>query len=250
MKSLKNPVLLFLILGIALGCSYEKTQTTHICVLIDITDERFKSDNFADENLPKLLSAMNLDRQKGGYSGGEIKLSLINEISDSKSKTITIETAKTGMMGENPLNRKDQVNRFYAQLETAISEIFEKASWGTDASKIYQKVARELIKMKQVQADRKTMVIFSDMLENSELFSFYGSNWKNSIENLMENPDQTIEKLAQKGPELPDLSEFTIYIVTNRTQENDQKINLSEQFWTKILEAKGATVRFNSTLEF
>lgn len=227
----------------------EKTQLTQICVLIDVTDERFKDENFVAENLPKFLKLMKLDKETGGFSGGEIKLSLINEVSDSKSKTIKIESAETGLMGENPLNRKDAVERFYADLEESFTKIISSADWGTESSKIYQKVTRECIKMKRTEADRKHLIIYSDMLENSKLFSFYGSGWKSKIENMMKTPDETLAKLSKNGPELPDLSEFEIHVITARTKENDEKINLSEQFWTALFESQGAVVSFNSGLE-
>ncbi len=243
-------VLIFFIFGFSfISCSNEPSKTTNICVLIDITDERFKDDNFINDNLPKLLKLMNLDKDKGGYSGGEVKLSLINEVSDSKSKTVKIENAETGLMGENPLNRRDQVQKFYTDLESSFSKVLESANWGTDASKIYQKVTRELIKMKNSDADKKYLIIYSDMLENSQLFSFYGSNWKNNINKFIENPESTLETLSEKGPAMPDLSEFTIYIITTRTPENDEKINLSEQLWMALFEYQGATVYFNSALE-
>ena len=231
------------------SCKNEVTQNTQICVLIDVTDEKFKDDNFVEENLPKFLKLMKLDTESGGFSGGEIKLSLINEVSDSKSKTIKIAEAETGMMGENPLNRKDEVNRFNNQLRQSFTTILEEANWGTSASKIYQKVTRELIKMSKKDYDRNYLVIYSDMLENSNLFSFYGQNWKSEIEALIAEPEKAIEKLSDKGPAMPDLSNFEIYVVVSRNPENDEKINLSEQFWTSLFEYQGATVSFNSTLE-
>lgn len=249
MTHLKATFLLLFIMFILFSCKQEKTQTTQICVLIDVTDERFKDENFVNENLPKLLKLMDLDIKNGGFSGGEIKLSLINEVSDSKSITIKIETAETGLMGENPLNRKDQVTKFYTELENSFTKILSKANWGTDASKIYQKVSRELIKMKSTAADKKYLIVYSDMLENSQLFSFYGANWKNNIEKLMENPEETLDKLGKNGPALPDLSEFNIYVITTRTPENDEKINLSEELWNALFETQGATVTFNSGLE-
>lgn len=227
----------------------EKVQNTQICVLIDVTDEKFKDSNFVNENLPKFLNLMKLDEKTGGFSGGEIKLSLINEISDSKSKSIKIEAAKTGMMGENPLNRKDAVNRFSNDLKQSFTKILEEANWGTNASKIYQKVARELIKMKKKEADCYYLIIYSDMLENSELFSFYGANWQQRIEKMIADPEKTVSELAANGPALPDLSEFEIFVVVSRNKENDEKINLSEQFWTSVFEYQGATVSFNSNLE-
>ncbi len=249
MNYLKITLFFFVVIFILNSCSEEKATTTNICVLIDVTDERFRDEHFIDENVPKLLTLMKLDKETGGYSGGEVKLSLINEVSDSKSKTVKIETAQTGLMGENPLNRRDQVQKFYGSLEDAFSKLLENANWGTDASKIYQKVARELIKMKSTDADKKYLIVYSDMLENSQLFTFYGANWKNNINKLIENPESSLEMLSEKGPALPDLSEFTIYIITTRTAENDEKINLTEQLWMALFEYQGAKVIFNSGLE-
>ena len=231
------------------SCKDEATQNTQICVLIDVTDEKLRDNNFVEENLPKFLNLMKLDKESGGFSGGEIKLSLINEVSDAKSKTVKIAVAETGMMGENPLNRKDEVNRFNDQLEQSFSKILKEADWGTNASKIYQKVARELIKMKKKDFDKNYLLIYSDMLENSDLFSFYGQNWEKQVESLIANPEKTLKELSQRGPELPDLSDFEIYIIVSRNPENDEKINLSEQLWTALLEYQGASVSFNSSLE-
>jgi hypothetical protein len=241
--------LTFALFSLLLSCKTETPQSTAISVLIDVTDERFKDDNFIADNLPKFLALMKLDKETGGFSGGEIKLSLINEVSDSKSKSIKIELGETGMLGENPLNRKDQVERFYNELHQAFVSLLESADWGTDASKIYQKVTRECIKMNRTVADRKYLIIYSDMLENSSLFSFYGQNWHSQIEKMMAEPDKTLGQLAKKGPALPDLSEFEIFIIATRTSGNDEKINLSEQFWTSIFEYQGATVTFGSGLE-
>jgi len=242
--------LLFLLpLFLMFSCKKEVVETTQICVLIDITDERFKDDNFVSENLPKFLKLMKLDKNTGGFSGGEIKLSLINEVSDSKSKTVKLTTGETGMMGENPLNRKDAVDKFYTELEGSFNDLLNSANWGTNASKIYQKVTREIIKMKKSDIERKYLIIYSDMLENSKQFSFYNANWKNNIQKMIDDPESTLEKLSKTGPTLPDLSEFEIYIINTRTAENDEKINFSEQLWITLFEHQGALVSFNSVLE-
>ena len=231
------------------ACKSEIPQYTAITVLIDVSDEKFRDENFTAENVPKFLSLMKLDNKTGGFSGGEVKVSLINEVSDSKSKTIKIASGETGMMGENPLNRLDEVKRFSSELTQGVNDILAKADWGTDASKIYQKLTRESIKLNRIDASRKFLIIFSDMLENSNQFSFYGNSWEKQIEGMMKDPAATIEKLANNGPTLPDLSSFEIYIISARTSSNDEKINLSEQFWTNILEYQGAVVTFNSSLD-
>lgn len=249
MKQLQIIISIFALLSLLISCKTETPQNTAISVLIDVTDEGFKDDHFIAENLPKFMALMQLDSETGGFSGGKIKLSLINEVSDSKSKTIKIAMGETGMMGENPLNRLDEVKRFYSELEQGMHNVLQKADWGTDASKIYQRVTRECIKMSRTEADRKYLVIYSDMLENSKQFSFYGANWKSQIEKMTANPEATIEQLSKKSPALPDLSDLEIYIIATRTMGNDEKINLSEQFWASLLEYQGATVTFASGLE-
>lgn len=249
MIRLKTILSTLLLLALFISCKTETPENTAITVLIDVTDERFKDDNFAAENLPKILKLMKLDKESGGFAGGQVKLSLINEVSDSKTKTVKIAVGENGMMGENPLNRLDEVKRFYMDLEKAMEYVLAKADWGTDASKIYQKVTRECIKMSKVEANQKYLIIYSDMLENSKQFSFYGQTWKNQIEKMMADPENTVEKLSLKGPKLPDLSEFEIFIIATRTSGNDEKINLSEQFWTTIFENQGASVTFSSGLE-
>lgn len=249
---MKHTQILFSFIAFAVflsSCKTETPQKTAITVLIDVTDERFKDENFVGENLPKFMSLMQLNSKTGGFSGGEIKLSLINEVSDSKSLTVKIKVGETGMMGENPLNRLDDVKKFYSDLEQSMEQVLGKADWGKDASKIYQKVARECIKLSRIDADRKYLLIYSDMLENSTQFSFYRANWKSTIEKMMIDPEATIELLSKKGPALPDLSEFEIYIIATRTSGNDEKINLSEQFWTTLFEYQGATITFTSGLE-
>lgn len=245
----RNQLFLLVMILFTLSCKKQEVQNTQVCALIDVTDEKFQDTGFTNENLPHILKLMKLDEENGGYSGGEVKISLINEISDSKSKSVLIEPAETGMLGENPLNRRDEVKRFKAELEQSFSSVLDETNWGTDASKIYQKVVRELIKMKKKEADRYYLVIYSDMLENSELFSFYGANWQQKIQKMAANPEETIEELSKKGPAIPDLSEFDIFVVVSRNEGNDEKINLSEQFWTSIFEYQGATVTFNSNLE-
>jgi hypothetical protein len=249
-KQTKFIILFFSIIAF-FACTNQKEniQTTSICVLIDVSDERFKDENFIHENLPKYFKLMNLDKISGGFSGGEMKFSLINEISDSKSKTIKIEKGEDGLMGENPLTRKDKVEKFFINVETQLTSLLKEANWGTESSKIYQKIARECIKMKRSEADKKYLIIYSDMLENSNLCSFYKSNWKNQIEKMIDEPENTLKTFAENGPALPDLSEFEIYIVAKRNAENDERINLSEQLWTGLFEFQGATVFFNSSLE-
>ncbi len=241
--------IVFLSMVVFSSCKEEKASTTNITFLLDITDEKFNTENFDSENINSILKLMNLDKEQGGFSGGEVRVSLINDVSDSKSKKTSIATAQGGLLGQNPLIRRDEVLKFYAELQEIFESTFETTSWGTSESKIYQKTVRELIKLKRAQGDRKVLIIYSDMLENSNLFSFYSQGWKANIEKMLIQPEKVLQELAINGPAMPDISEIEIFVVTSRDNENDEKINYSERLWTALFQTKGANVRFNSVLD-
>jgi hypothetical protein len=249
MKTKLNGLILIITLLIISSCKTETSVFTSICILIDVTDEKFNDTSYLPDNISSILNLMQIDKENGGFSGGEVKFSLINDISDSKSKTVVINKAKPGLLGQNPLIRKDEVEKFCIELENTFRNTVNQANWGTNESKIYQKVTRELNKLTQTQCDKKIMIIYSDMLENSNLFNFYHTNWKKEIENYINKPEEAILQFSKKSLNMADLNGIDIYIITNRTVENDEKINMSERFWSTIFNHLGATTRFSSVLE-
>ena len=195
--------ILFLFVLINPACNEEKASTTIITFLLDITDDKFYTEHFNSVNANSILKLMNLNKEQGGFSGGEVRVSLINDVSDSKTRKTSIATAEGGLLGQNPLIRRDEVVRFHSELLEIFKHTFENSTWGTNESKIYQKTVRELIKLKQAEGDRKILIIYSDMLENSNLFSFYSQNWKREIEKMTNNPEESLKQLAVNGPKMP-----------------------------------------------
>jgi hypothetical protein len=242
---MKTLLVLLCALGL-LGCTQEKPKSTTVYVFVDVTDSLFRSPARYLSDIPFILHKMNIDTVKGGYDGAELRLFLINDISESKSTTRRLPEGTPGMMGQNPLDRLDDIKKFSRGIGADFTSLLREAQWQKKQSKIYQNLCRELNNLARANSDKKVVIIYSDMLENSNLFSFYGSGIE-KVHRYIEDMDQARQELM-KDCELPDLSGVELNIVTLRTKQNDEKVNLASQFWTRFLQQRGAVVRFGSEL--
>lgn len=223
-------VFIFLIAIFFSNCGTEE-KFTEVYVLIDVTDKTLKENKAVNQSIPKILKKIGVSSQNGGYSGGEVKLFLINELSESISSTFRIEKGVQGMLGDNILDRQDKIKEFESKLDKAFSNVFDNSNFDRSKSKIYQNLCREINSLKQNIADNKIIIVYSDMLENSELFSIYTDNTDNiKIEDFE-------KKHLQKDCLLPDLSDIDIFVVTNRNQKNDENINKAERFWKQLFKS-------------
>jgi hypothetical protein len=239
-------VLFFLI--ILFSCSKEKEKYTDVYVFIDVTDSTsLQTDNY-QSSIPEILKAIGIDTISGGYSGGEVKFFLIDDISNSKSEKIVIKRGNPGVLGQNPFDRMDEINNFKNGLKNQLDKILRNAEWDRNQSKIYQNICRELSSLHSAEGEKKIIIIFSDMLENSSIFSFYGSRM-DKIKSYINNIEGVYDKILSKDCAIQDLSGIEIYMIAQRTVENDEKVNLAEKFWTALFEYKNADVHFDSELD-
>jgi hypothetical protein len=215
-------------------------------VFVDVTDSLFRSPSRYLPDIPVMLHKMNIDTAKGGYDGAELRLFLINDLSESKSTARRLEEGNSGMMGENPLDRLDEVRKFSRGIGEDFTSLLREAEWQKNQSKIYQNLCRELNNLVRTNSDKKTVIIYSDMLENSKLFSFYGSGLE-KVRHYIGDMNQAKQYLTGDC-ELPDLSGVELDIVSLRTKENDEKVNLASQFWTRLFQQQKAIVRFGPEL--
>jgi hypothetical protein len=216
-------------------------------MLIDVTDHTLKNRDLLKSSIPQILTAIGVSTSSGGYSGGEVKIFTINDLSDSPSKTVTLRRGVDGALGQNPLDRLDEIKAFEAEFNKALDTILDNTNWDRNQSKIYQNICREINKLSNSPSNnKKVMIIFSDMLENSELFSFYRDK---EIENLSKNIGNLVEKKLDKECPLPNLEGIKIFVVTSRKPETDTLINKAEIFWKELFRRKNGAASFDSELD-
>jgi hypothetical protein len=219
-----------------LGCeSNSDAKFSDVYILIDVTDKSFRDNNIILESVPKILNKMNIDPDKLGMSGGEVKIFTINDLSETKSLTVKLPQGVEGLLGQNPLDRQDEIKKFQSELSSSISTVLKNRNWDKEKSKIYQNVCRELNNLKRTNSKHsKTMIVFSDMLENSELLSFY----RDDTDSLITDVQNFDKNKLGKDCRISDLSDVEFFVVTNRNKQNDELINKAERFWKALFKTK------------
>lgn len=229
-----------------LGCAKTQPKFCSVYLFIDVTDTEFKSTPRYLSDIPLILRKMNVDSSRGGNDGGELRLFLINDLSESKSIVLQLAKGVPGLLGQNPLDRIDEIKKFASGVRQNLATLSEEAKWQTEQSKIYQNLCRELNNLVRTNGEQKIVIIYSDMLENSNLFSFYGTGIEKVRRYLQDM--KVAEKELRTDCQLPDLSGVEINVVTFRDKTNDERVNLASKFWSALFEQKNAKIRFDSEL--
>lgn len=228
------------------GCTKTQPEFCTVYLFIDVTDIEFKSASRYLSDIPLILRKMKVDTLQGGIDGGELRLFLINDLSESKSIVLQLAKGVPGLLGQNPLDRIDEIKKFAKGVRQNLATLSEEAKWQTDQSKIYQNLCRELNNLVRTNSERKIVIIYSDMLENSNLFSLYGPEVEKVHRYLQDM--KLADKELRTDCQMPDLSGVEINVVTFRDKTNDERVNLASKFWSALFEQKNAKIRFDSEL--
>lgn len=239
MKKIVFPSLLAVCFTGLTACLKEKPRFTAVSVLGDRTETEFADTGFVRKNLPALATLIVPDTLNPGGDGGQISVSTLNDLSQNTPRIATLAPDAGGALGPNPYLRKEDLANFQVNLAEALT-VFRQASISdTRQSKIYQGLCNELTRLAAVSADRKIMVVYSDFLENSPLFTFYPLEKADFVK----DPVQFTRSRLSKVCPLPNLAGIEIYLVAYRTVDNDEAVNVALRFWQTILEHAGARVK-------
>lgn len=229
---------------VALAACGEHGHTRTVYVFIDVTDSAFRSPAAYSADFPKVLAKLRADTNGWGIDGGEVRLLLLNDLSQSNSASRVLRAGTSGAMGENRLSRRDSIRVFARGVWHDLDSLLKSTSWERSQSKIYQNLCRGLTDLAEDHSEEKTMIVYSDMLENSKLLSFYGP-----LESVRARADseQVVRRLEAECI-IPAISSVDVNIVTFRRAEMDDRVNVALAFWKRLLEKKGAVVHVGAQL--
>lgn len=233
------------------GCNNDQKtiKSTSIYLFIDLTDTAFRDLKTYLPDLPIIMDKIGVDTISGGFNGGEVKIFLIGNVSQTRHETINLKVGTSGLLGQNPIERIEDIKKFYRDLNNKVTGLLQNNTFQMNNSLIYQNVCMELNRLQSAHGDNKIAVIYSDMLENSNLFSFYGNANLGQIQSFINNNNPHLGALLNNTCSLPDLSKINIHIVfPNRTNTTDPLITLAANFWTILFSAKNGTVKFGQQL--
>lgn len=222
------------------GCRGDiKNITTHqIIVLVDVT-----SDNPAMVPDAARISAALTKLVPQQADGISLSFGLLDDLSGASLEELSIAPSTGSTAMENPKKRQREVAEFHDKVKQMMAAKLSGAEIDKNYSKIFIKLCKSLNSLQSAPAERKVLVLYSDLLENSETTSFYKED---QLSEAVKDADSFYNNILKSKCALPDLSEVEIYLNVMREAKSDVRISKAEQFWTRLLESQGGVVKIDA----
>lgn len=221
--------LTIIVLGVSLWWYWPSNETTAVSVLWDVTDSSIAGPD--SESIRKLF---HLEDNK--WQGADFRYSTITDLSLNEMSEAHIKASFSLL--SNEFERTSEVAAFNANVNTILSAGKLRGE-GRIHTSAYKPISRELMHLSESAAEKKILVVYSDLMENESDFSLYG---KNMLELIEKNPESVKEAFLKEMP-LPSLSGITVYFVyTPKSEIQDKEFSILSQLYASMLEAKGANV--------
>jgi hypothetical protein len=233
-------LLITLILGFTLTSCHESSKhvtpidATGVVLMIDVTDD--------DVSFPNAQSIQNIyDLHSRNTRGASYTLV---PISDVQYAPIThFEIPPRPVLLQNPGERQREINGFLSDISSSLEELKTEPS-GKPKSEVYTSVAHQLNALASDNINEKHIIIYSDLFENTDLFSVY----KESDRDLLcLNPD-AVEKLFSNSVPLVDLKGISVDLIYTAPDYKSSKVyGYMSSLYRKILESKNAKVTISGS---
>jgi len=145
---------------------------------------------------------------------------------------------------DDPQYREKSILQFYQDVKKAVSEISETDSVCLH-SECFRTIADELTVLSKSDATKKSLWIFSDGFENSNLFSLYTSDGQRT---LLKHPQEIAAIFSKTGLLPENLKNISVcFVYTPASREIDRLFAATVQVYKAMLEQRGASVTIQAT---
>jgi hypothetical protein len=228
-------IFIIIVTTIIIASTSVNTTVTEVTVMRDITDIQIAQPKLAD-----ISSLLNLDNSK--WNGADVRFVDITDVSYNHTSETSIN-AENQWMG-NEFDREKKVKNFYAQI-TQILANAEKETNGKNNSSVYIPIANELSRLSQSPAKKRILLVYSDLIENTDQLSLYN---KSKFSLIQSNPDAIRTYFTAQVP-LRKLDGIKIYLIYQPSNtETDEEYKIVSGFYKKLFESKGATVEITANI--
>ncbi len=225
---MKNLLILMSLFLVTLGCNTSPPTQTELYIYLDFTEGQDYSQQLNQDldNYAELLQV----GENGSPNFGKVKVFPLYDLTSARSKTVKLKEGKSEFEA-NKFLRQKEVDKFKTKLSTALLEINETYTGkALNRSHLIEPICKGMQKLNKSAADRKVVLIYSDMLENSTIANFHGKS----------NNSKDWHKRIDAACDPEDVSDLDIYVVYPVDKKNDGKITKAAEFWTNYFASKGA----------
>jgi hypothetical protein len=228
-------ILIIIVATIVIASTSVNTNITELTAMRDITDNQLAQPQLAD-----IVSILNLDNAK--WNGADVRFLDITDVSYNHTYEASIN-AENQWMG-NDFDREQKVKDFYAEITQILTNL-EKETSGKNNSSIYIPIAHELNRLSQNAGKKRILLVYSDLMENTEELSFYD---KSKFSLIQSDPD-SIQKYFLAEVPLQQLNGITIYLIYQPSDPKaDAEYQIISGFYKKLFESKGAIVLITANI--
>jgi hypothetical protein len=235
-----KPIRSLLIIFLALSCNHKipAPQSAAITVITDQTDPH------ALAPVPEPILALY------GFGEGKDKEAFFRlcAITDKKLNPVKelhlpdgTTTQKKNTL-DQPLYRERCIQMFYTSVRLALSDstVRKQATSSLGHSEVFYTVSHELSLLAKRTGDRKVLLVFSDLQENSDLFTCYRQT---SMALLRTSPDSIAAIFERTGTLPHDLTGITVFCAfAPESREADNNYMAMVSVYKKLLEKRGARI--------
>jgi hypothetical protein len=215
-------------------CTSQSPVITEVSVLRDITDR-----HLVQPDADGILSLFSLQSR---WNGGVLHFSDLTDVSFNQAKEVRLEARNEWL--SNEIDRDKEIKGFKSSIAEIITSNGKKST-GKDNSSVYFPIAKELNRLNQSSSTRKVLLIYSDLMENTDEMSFYDERKFNL---LKADPD-SVKGYFDSQVELKTLNGIRIYIIFQPNGiEEDNQFKAVSGFYKKLLEGKGAEVEISASI--
>ena len=236
--------LMYLSLGLAMiaavlwaSCNEAERKSTEVNVLWDVT-EAHKPVPSAEEILPLFSLSEN------AASGATLRFAFASDVSFNH-ETVFVLPAAGNAITTNQFDRKREVAKYEKQISGFLDSL-AMDTLGRPHSSLYVPIAKSLNRLaKEINADRKILLVYSDLRENSAVMNFY----KPQTLALLQNDSAKAEALLFAEQPLGDLSGIEIHLLYEPSDAvDDTAYRIISGFYVSMFERKGAKVFVSANL--
>ena len=212
-----------------------KTITTEAIIILDLTEETFTHISINDY---KTISSLNANV----FNGEVVRIQPITENGFNIVECHKIQRVASSALG-NEYQRRSELKKFYSSIDSSL-QLLKQGRARRSGSVIFKILSEELNHLNKSKADKKILIINSDLIENSFIDFTNPSN----IERIRNNPNEIEKLLTDKYP-VSDLKGITIYILYKPVNKWDsERFEIVSDFYKKLFESKGAIVNVSGNI--
>jgi len=209
--------------------------STDITLMRDITDAQISQPKLTD-----VSSLLNLDNSK--WDGAYFKFVDLTDVSYNHNYEAKIDPENQWL--GNELDRDKKVKQFYSEINQILMNA-DSEKVGKVNSSIYKPIASELNRLSQRTSQNRSLLVYSDLEENTDKFSFYDNK---NINLLKMNPDSIKNYFEALAP-LKNLTGIKVYLIYQpKNNQADELYQMIAGLYKTLLVSKGATVEITANI--